>query len=82
MASGEQEAASLPLPHHVAYPPPSRKSLRCPSSLASLADLPHEHRDTQPFAHRLAWQELALPLWQLPPLAVVLRVGVGEETGA
>jgi len=55
--------------------------VRCPSSLATLADFAHEHRDAQPFARRLARQERMLPLRQMPALAVVLRVGVGQETG-
>ena len=45
-------------------------------------DLPQKHRDAQPFTRGLAWQELALTLRQMSALAVMLRVGVGEETGA
>ena len=47
-----------------------------------LAHLAHEHRNPQPLARRLARQEVVLPLRQMPPLAVVLGMGVGQETGA
>ena len=34
----------------------------------------------QPFARCLAWQEIMLPLMQMPPLAVMLAMGVGQKT--
>jgi len=46
-----------------------------------LVHFTHKHWNRQPFAYRLARQELALALRHLPALAVVLRMGVGEETG-
>src|SRR5262249_5551136 len=63
-------------------PHPVRRAWRCPSRLPSLVDLPQKHRDAQPFAHGFAWQGLALALRQVSALAVMLRVGVGEEAGA
>src|SRR5215211_7310704 len=59
-----------------------QRAWRCPSRLLPLVDLPQKHRDAQPFARGLAWQELALALRQMSALAVMLRVGVGEEAGA
>ena len=55
--------------------------MRCLSKLAPLADLAHEHGDSQPSARRLPRQEDLLSLWQMPPLAVVLGMGVGQKTG-
>ena len=52
------------------------------SRLPLLAHLTHEHRNPQPFACRLTWQEGALPLRQLAAYAVVLGLRVGQETGA
>src|SRR5215831_7142034 len=63
-------------------PHPVRRAWRCPSRLPPLVDLPQKHRDAQPFTRGLAWQELALTLRQMSALAVMLRVGVGEEAGA
>ena len=63
-------------------PHPVRRAWRHPSRLSLLVDLPQKHRDAQPFACGLVWQELALTLRQMSALAVMLRVGVGEEAGA
>ncbi len=59
-----------------------QRAWRCPSRLLPLVDLPQKHRDAQPFARGLARQELALALWQMPPLAVMLGMGVCEEAGS
>jgi len=63
-------------------PHPVRRAWRCLSRVPPLADLPQKHRDAQPFARGLARQELALALRQMSALAVMLRVGVGEEAGS
>src|SRR5215510_15283086 len=48
----------------------------------SLVNLPQKHRDAQPLARGLAWEELVLALRQMSALAVMLRMGVGEEARA
>src|SRR5215510_8092615 len=63
-------------------PHPVRRALRCLSRLPPLVDLPQKHRDAQPFACGLAWQELMLALRQMSTLAVMLRLGVSEEARA
>jgi hypothetical protein len=45
-------------------------------------DLTHEHRDAQPSACCLTWQEFVLPLRQIPPITVVLGMGVSQKTRA
>src|SRR5215510_3253365 len=57
-------------------------SVALPLPLTTLVDLPQKHRDAQPFARGLAWQELVLALRQMSALAVMLRMGVGEEARA
>ena len=59
-----------------------RRAWRCPSRLPPLVDLPQKHWDAQPFTRGLAWQELVLALRQMSALAVMLRMGVGEEARA
>ena len=48
-------------------------------SRATLAHLPHEHRNTEALPGCLTWEQLALALGQMPTLAVMLRVRVREE---
>ena len=56
-----------------------QRSWPCPSRLPSLVDFPQKHRDAQPFARGLAWQEPALALRQMPTLAVMLRALMRQE---
>src|SRR5262245_35920370 len=69
-------AGILSAPHLI------QRAWRYPSRLPPLVDLPQKHRDAQPFACGLAWQELMLALRQMSTLAVMLRMGVGEEARA
>src|SRR2546426_11852183 len=74
------EQAELRRLRGASAPQPSRPRVRGSCILAALVHVAHEHGDPQPSARRLARQEDLLPLWQIPPLAGVLGMGVGEET--
>ena len=75
MDGSDASRKSVASAHH-----PSRRPLRCTSSMATLAHFSHEHRHPQPSALCLARKEVMLPLRQMPPLAVVLGMGMGQET--
>src|SRR5262245_53632808 len=68
--------------HVMSAPHPVRRAWRCLSRLPPLVDLPQKHRDAQPLACGLAWQELLLALRQMSTLAVMPRLGVSEEARA